>query len=228
MDTKFIGGLQKLPRWTLGVVLVFLALVLPENVLGALWFDGGMVLSAVGYLIPRMRRVRKERRLAGRTPVLAVVLAVVWFFGMVAIWRLLPQLVSLPWALDLAEWMYLLGALLMVDSMRTLGSSWSLNAKPNLDSPVRTEGPYLLVRHPLYLGVSLFGIAFFGVIAGWPGMAATTLIVVPLQVRTVVHEEEALLRTPYTRERYAAYIHEVPRFLPTLRSVFRYLSSPLR
>jgi protein-S-isoprenylcysteine O-methyltransferase Ste14 len=75
-----------------------------------------------------------------------------------------------------------------------------------------TEGPYSVVRNPLYLG-TLFGVVGFGFAVEQPLLAALLGLVFTLFYPAVVAREEARLAHLFG-ERYAAYCARVPRWIP--------------
>lgn len=74
------------------------------------------------------------------------------------------------------------------------------------------EGPYAIVRNPLYLGsflIVLAGAFFLRSLLFAAGLA----LVVALYARTIVPEEERLLRTLFGRA-YERYVERTPRWIP--------------
>jgi hypothetical protein len=80
-----------------------------------------------------------------------------------------------------------------------------------------TEGPFVLVRNPLYVGNLLLWTGFT-VWSGklWLLVVAWTLFL--LQYSAIIRFEEALLRQRFGEE-YAAYLARVPRWWPRLANL---------
>ena len=116
---------------------------------------------------------------------------------------------ALPWialALGAASWTLLLTA------QRTLGRQWSVGARLVEGHRLVTDGPYSLVRHPIYLGLFLLLVA--------AGLAETTpLVLGPAVVLFLIgffvriRAEERLLRTAFGSE-WEAYRRRVPAIVP--------------
>ena len=96
-----------------------------------------------------------------------------------------------------------------------LGRLWSANVGRKADHRVVDTGPYGLVRHPIYTGITLASIAtaaLRGTAAGWVGMAVMTAGWV-IKARL----EEGFLREQLGTEAYDAYARRVPMLVPFLR-----------
>ncbi len=82
-----------------------------------------------------------------------------------------------------------------------------------LDQDPDSEGPYALVRHPMYAGAMFFFVGAPLLLGSWIGLALSPLFVIVLAVRAV--GEERLLRSEAPG--YAAYAERVRyRFAPML------------
>lgn len=78
-------------------------------------------------------------------------------------------------------------------SMRTLGRFHQTRVTIQADHEIVTEGPYRLVRHPMYLGSAL---AFLGVglaLGTWPGLLLVFFGTLFAVLRRIQVEERALL-----------------------------------
>lgn len=111
-----------------------------------------------------------------------------------------------------------LGLLLCVAGLgvRIAARSWKLRAGPGI---LVTDGPYSVVRHPLYLGSFLAGLGLC-VIFGSPGFAAlfaASYLLVHISIAG--HEERSLLRVWPVE--YRAYSERVPAWVPSLRAAAR-------
>jgi protein-S-isoprenylcysteine O-methyltransferase Ste14 len=103
-------------------------------------------------------------------------------------------------------------AWLAVQSVRTLGKQWTYKARVMEGHELVTQGPYSLVRNPIYLGM-------FGAILGagllfarwWTLLAAMVLFLVGNRIR--IHAEERLLRETFGAK-YDEYASRVPAFFP--------------
>jgi len=96
-----------------------------------------------------------------------------------------------------------------------LGRLWSSNVGRKADHRVVDTGPYGLVRHPIYTGITLASIAtaaLRGTAAGWAGVVVMTIGWV-VKARL----EETFLREQLGAEAYDAYTGRVPMLIPFLR-----------
>jgi protein-S-isoprenylcysteine O-methyltransferase Ste14 len=95
-----------------------------------------------------------------------------------------------------------------------LGRLWSSSVGRKADHRIIDSGPYAIVRHPIYTGItfaSLATAALRGTAAGWLGAAIMT---VGWYVKARMEEE--FLRDELGAENYAAYAKRVPMLVPGL------------
>jgi protein-S-isoprenylcysteine O-methyltransferase Ste14 len=101
-------------------------------------------------------------------------------------------------------------------AVHALGRQWSLQARVLSDHALVTEGPFALVRHPIY--TAMLGLCLvLGVAVGtrWGLIAALVCYALGTVVR--VRSEEHLLRTSFGPA-YDAYARRVPAVLPWPRA----------
>ena len=93
-----------------------------------------------------------------------------------------------------------------------LGRLWSSNVGRKADYRIVETGPYGIVRHPIYTGITLASFATAGMrgtVAGWLGAAVMTL-----GWTVKANLEEAFLREQLGAEAYADYARRVPMLVP--------------
>lgn len=103
---------------------------------------------------------------------------------------------------------------LFAASARELGRNWSLVARTRTDHELVRTGPYARVRHPIYLGLLLFLLAFAVGLGHW----AQLLIGLPLffagtAIRTRV--EDGLLEQSFGKI-FRDYRNSTPALIPRL------------
>jgi protein-S-isoprenylcysteine O-methyltransferase Ste14 len=99
-------------------------------------------------------------------------------------------------------------------AVRTLGKQWSLSARIVTDHTLVTQGPYGLVRHPIYSGMIGMMIATGLAISTWE--ALLTAIIFGLVGTTIrIRSEEKLLRSTFGVE-FDRYAQRVPALFPRL------------
>jgi protein-S-isoprenylcysteine O-methyltransferase Ste14 len=99
-----------------------------------------------------------------------------------------------------------------LSAVRTLGRQWSYTARLVEDHKLVTEGPYRLVRHPIYTAMfgKLLATNFaFGHWIGLPIAGGIFVIGTIIRIRT----EERLLREAFGAE-FESYARRVPSFVP--------------
>ena len=97
-------------------------------------------------------------------------------------------------------------------ALKTLGDQWSFIAGVSPGHKLIQEGPYSVVRHPLY--TCFYGLTLATAIVWttiWGVVAATILFWIGAWIR--VHTEEHVLRATFGAE-FDAYVRRVPAFFP--------------
>jgi protein-S-isoprenylcysteine O-methyltransferase Ste14 len=99
-------------------------------------------------------------------------------------------------------------------AVKTLGKEWSVTARVVEGHKLATEGPYRVVRHPIYAGLLGMLLATGLVISHWLALIAAIVIYV---IGTVIRirSEERLLREALGPE-YESYARSAPALIPGL------------
>ena len=107
------------------------------------------------------------------------------------------------------------GGGLLLWAFRSLGKNLTDTVVTRREHSLVTGGPYRFVRHPFYDSVALFigGIAIAA--ANWFILAAGSVVIGLLVLRTRIEEEKLLARFG---DPYRAYIAGTGRFLPKFRA----------
>ncbi len=124
---------------------------------------------------------------------------------------------SKPLEIGLAAFTMLVavGSVWFVSSaIRTLGKQWSLGARLIEGHKLITDGPYRLVRNPIYTGMFGLLLATGLAISHWIGLAIA-IIVFALGTVIRVRSEEKLLRGAFGAE-FDSYARRVPAVIPFL------------
>jgi len=99
-------------------------------------------------------------------------------------------------------------------AVRTLGKQWSLAARLVEGHKLVTEGPYSVVRNPIYTGMFGMLLASGLAVSHWLGLLiAIAVFAVGTFIR--VRSEEKLLRGAFGAE-FEAYARKVPAVIPFL------------
>jgi protein-S-isoprenylcysteine O-methyltransferase Ste14 len=103
---------------------------------------------------------------------------------------------------------------LFAASSRELGRNWSLVARMRSDHELVRTGPYARVRHPIYLGMLLFLLAFAAGLGHWAQLlVALPVFFVGTSIRTRV--EDGLLEQQFG-EKFRDYRNSTPALIPKL------------
>ena len=142
---------------------------------------------------------------SGLRPRIAALVGVTLLF---TIDLLCPRLDNPPtWLLFLSAGLILLGNVLALFVLNRLGKSFSVMAEAR---KLVTEGPYRIVRHPLYFTE---GIAIVGVFLPYLSIQAAFLFVLLVAVQLIrMHYEEQVLRSTFPE--YADYARRTRRVIP--------------
>jgi protein-S-isoprenylcysteine O-methyltransferase Ste14 len=97
-------------------------------------------------------------------------------------------------------------------AMWSLGRSYGIRLDVFEGHSLKTNGPYALVRHPMYLGIVLFHLGASLALQSPLLLAATALYVAPFTAIRI-GAEERVLRDAFG-ERYLRYAERVPALIP--------------
>ena len=146
-----------------------------------------------------------------------------------ALWGIVVQAVSYSilwqnsfWARPLALWrvtaavpLFAVAALLSWSAVRALGPHWRVEAGLDADHSLVQDGPYRLVRHPIYASMLCMMIGSGLMVSPLPLLAgALMLFVAGTEIR--VRVEDRLLAARFG-EAFTAYRRAVPAYVPLVR-----------
>ena len=103
-------------------------------------------------------------------------------------------------------------ALFAAWAMWSLGRSYGIRMDVFEGHTLKTDGPYAIVRHPMYFGIVLFHIGASLAMQSPLLLAMTALIIVPFTALRIVPEEKVLRHA--FGERYVRYAERVPALIP--------------
>src|SRR5918994_6147770 len=104
------------------------------------------------------------------------------------------------------------GAALVLTSRMELGPAWSFVPIADEATGLVTTGPYRLVRHPIYLGLSMLAMGETLAFASWPAFLVVLAGIVPTFVWRASAEEKLLIAT--LGDRYALYRKQTKMIIP--------------
>jgi protein-S-isoprenylcysteine O-methyltransferase Ste14 len=108
--------------------------------------------------------------------------------------------------------LYGLGLVAVVVAQAAMGRSWRVGVDPAERTALVTEGPFGLVRNPIYTAMLISATGLALVVPSVVSFAALALLLLSLELQTRVVEEPYLLTTH--PQHYGAYAGRVGRFLP--------------
>jgi len=188
-------------------------LVVVLRIVSLLAFAGPISLVVTGR--GGEQRTPARRRAGERAPVAANFAAVSLFYAsLVAFSAAVAASMALPLAAS-GSLLALGGAWLVLRSRAALGPAWSL--VPNADevAGLVTTGPYRLVRHPIYLGLSLLAMGQALAFGNWPALLIVLFGIIPTFAWRAYTEEKLLSRAFGTR--YAEYRRRTGLLIPRVR-----------
>ncbi|MBX5156196.1 MULTISPECIES: protein-S-isoprenylcysteine O-methyltransferase [unclassified Rhizobium] len=183
------------------------------------------VLGVVVWAIIRRPHARRAKRLQvvsdRRTPSEAVGLAA----GLLGL-SIIPAIyvaTGFPLAADYPPhlWAVALGAILLVCAMwvfrrthKALGKNWSITLEIREKHKLISQGPYALVRHPMYTSFLLMGLGQAFLLSNWvAGLAGLLGAGILFFLR--VDKEERMMLDVFGPE-YQAYMDKTKRIIPYL------------
>ena len=103
---------------------------------------------------------------------------------------------------------------LVVAAVRTLGKQWAVAARLVEGHRLVTDGPYRIVRNPIYLGMFGMMIATGLAASRWESLLVA-IVVFWIGTKLRIAGEEKLLREAFGEE-FEEYVQRVPALLPHL------------
>ena len=108
----------------------------------------------------------------------------------------------------------LAGSALILRSRAALGPAWSLVPRADQRMGLVTTGPYRLVRHPIYLGLSMLAAGEALAFGSWPALTIVLSGIVPTFAWRARAEDKLLSRT--FGQRYEVYRQRTRMIIPQL------------
>src|SRR5438132_7221667 len=128
----------------------------------------------------------------------------------------------LPLSIELAYGLQLAGVVLAVGSalfaawaMWSLGRSYGIRMDLFEGHRLVTEGPYRVVRHPMYLGILIFQIGATLAMESALLLVATIVYAIPFTIARIVAEEHVLIQG--LGDQYRSFVSRVPALVPFAR-----------
>src|SRR6267378_7911951 len=187
------------------------------------WIAKAVVLAGTLVMIAiraphghRSRRVKVAK--SHKTPLETGLLVLAWVgFFVPLIWVASPAFSFAEYALGagplIAGVMCLvIGLWLFYRSHADLGTNWSITLEVREQHRLITQGVYRRIRHPIYLALSLYGVAHALVIPNWvagPSNLVAFAVLFALRVRP----EERMMLEQFGDE-YTAYMARTKRLVP--------------
>jgi protein-S-isoprenylcysteine O-methyltransferase Ste14 len=164
---------------------------------------------------PRAQEAKRDKRSYWGIGLQAVGYWTVWFFARPYFSPIVPMprtaeivVAALTIAIGAAS-VWLSGA-----AVRTLGKQWTYQARVVEGHELITQGPYSLVRNPIYLGMFGMLLATGLAVGRWPVLlAAIVVFLIGIEIR--IRTEEKLLREAFG-EKFDAYARRVSALVPRL------------
>lgn len=107
--------------------------------------------------------------------------------------------------------MTIAGAAFAIWARLSIGSNWSGNVTIKQDHELKRDGPYAIVRHPIYSGLLLAMLGTAIAIGEWRGLAGLALALIGWRMKSLV--EERFMREQFG-EQYIAYQRDVKALIP--------------
>lgn len=104
------------------------------------------------------------------------------------------------------------GVVMTFAAQVAMGESWRIGVDPAERTELVTDGPFALVRNPIFSGMIPTALGLTLMVPNWPALIGLTALVISLELQVRVVEEPYLLKVH--GERYASYAAAVGRFVP--------------
>jgi protein-S-isoprenylcysteine O-methyltransferase Ste14 len=182
----------------------------------ALVFIGWAGFAAIFLARKRPAKSKEKKRVSasfGAILLQGAGFGLTWFLRRALFTPIFPAPMWLQAAIALVACALVVFALWMISAaVRTLGKQWALAARVVEDHALITDGPYRIVRHPIYSGMFMMMIAT-GLVTGRPETLAIGTAVFLLGTLWRVRIEEKLLIETFGGA-YQEYKRKVPAFIP--------------
>ncbi len=157
-------------------------------------------------------RMRARQRGGDRAPVVANFAAFGVFFPSLLIFSGSSEGSATLWLAASGSLLAVAGGVLVLKSRTELGPAWSFVPRADQDTGLITTGPYRLVRHPIYLGLTLLAMGEALAFSSWSAVLIVLCGIVPTFVRRA-RAEETVLRGTFG-ESYARYQKHTKMIIP--------------
>jgi protein-S-isoprenylcysteine O-methyltransferase Ste14 len=138
-----------------------------------------------------------------------------WFFQRLHFTPVIPMPIAAEYVVAvLTVGMALASDVLCLRAVQTLGKQWTYAARVIEGHELITQGPYAIVRNPIYL--AMFGLMVSTGLAStkWPAILAGVIVfLIGNQIR--IRSEERLLREVFGAQ-FDEYARRVPAFFPRI------------
>ena len=104
------------------------------------------------------------------------------------------------------------GIIVTIGSQLTMGESWRGDVDPDARTPLVTNGPFRLVRNPIFSGAALTATGLALVVPNVLSLAMLAFLLAGLEIQVRLVEEPYLLRVH--GDAYRRYAGRTGRFLP--------------
>ena len=164
---------------------------------------------------PKSRETKRDNAARSGLVLEAVGYAIVWMYRRPISSPFLSMGVGLEIGIALVAVALAVGSVWMVlSAVRTLGKQWSVAARLVEGHTLITDGPYSVVRNPIYAGMFGMMIATGLAVSYW-WILPPAIVVFWVGTMMRVRSEEKLLREAFDNE-FETYARRVPALLPNL------------
>lgn len=187
------------------------------------WIAKAVVLVATVVMIAIRAPHGRDSRLvkvvkSHRTPLEAVLLTLAWLgFFIPLIWIASPVFSFAEYPLRIVPLIagivaFVIGLWLFYRSHADLGRNWSITLEVREKHRLITQGIYRRIRHPMYSGLLLYGLAHALVIPNWVA-GSSNVVAFAVLYAFRVRAEEAMMLEQFGDE-YREYMARTNRLIP--------------